>query len=498
MNPRSILLILAVFSLSITLPLTPYIINQAPFIGDSWVHVRYADSIVESGKYSLDEYNRMWPLINMLIAFLRLITGMPLITVSQFIPGLAGLSTLIIYLFLCRLRIGFISRLIGTLAFSFTPLYTPIIFYSAVMKETAALYPLLTLLYVSTFFSKPDKTHYILNLLASTAVILGHHFGGLVALFYLLSASLQRIYKNLSMDEWSGSILPALAFLYMLLYSAWNLLAINIIGLFFKFTAYDAVYILSFFTLISVSTLKMGNTPISVLAPILTLMALAGFRGVMYESITMQPPITVHEVAYYLVMGVLAAIGLKLSDHTVISLSSAIASIYLACAIWDVGYMAIVLFTKSLHYLSIPIAMGLALFCERIKHYQRCISIILALTLISTPFPGISLAIKGLSSYSSADILSLNILKEKISDQIIYTDTRLDYLARYLYNIKISLIPLTGRLKGMLLLSHVNENQGLLYGYERIQMGEVISDMDLREAEKYYDSLNIFLICLKW
>lgn len=497
MNPRSILPILTVFSLSIILPLTPYIINQAPFIGDSWVHIRYAEEIVETGSYSLNEYNRMWPLINMLLAFLRLITGMPPITVSQFIPWLAGLSPLIIYLLLRRLGLSPASRLIGVLAFSFTPLYTPIIFYSAVMKETATLYPLLTLLYVSTYFSKPDKLHYILNLIIFTAVILGHHFGGLVALLYLLSATLQRIYKNLAMNQQSRSILPTLTFLYMLLYSAWNFFAINIIGLFFEITAYDALYILFFFTLLLASTLKLGSAPISILAPILTLTALAGFRGLMYESITLQPPITIYEVAYYLAIGVLVAIGLKLSDYTVISLSMAIATIYLACALWDVGYMAIVLFTKSLHYLSIPIAIGLALFCEKMKHGQRCLNIILALTLTLASIPGLTLAMKGLSSYSSAELLSLDVLKEKLSDQAIYTDTRLNYLARYFYDMRINSMPLTSRLEGMLLLSHLNEGQGLLYGYERVQIGEVISDIALKEAERYYDSSNMFLIYLK-
>ncbi|MEM1586691.1 MAG: hypothetical protein QXX99_00320 [Candidatus Bathyarchaeia archaeon] len=487
---------LIVFFLSIILPLTPYMINGAPSIGDSWVHIRYAEDIVEAGGYSFNEYNRMWPLINMLLAFLRLITGMPTIVISQFIPGLAGLSSLIIYLLLFRLRVSFASRLIGILAFSYTPLYTSITFYSATMKETATLYPLLTLLYITAYFSEPKRSHLILNLMAFASVILGHHFGGLVALLYLLSTALQRIYESLAVNQQSGSILP-LTFIYAVLYLAWNFFATRIIGLFFEITIYDAFYIVSFFTLLLFSALKFGNTLTSILTPILTLTALAGFRGIMHESITFQTPITVYEIAYYLAIGIFAAIGLKLSKAIVTSLNVAIMSIYLACTLWDVGYTAIVLFTKSLHYLSVLIAIGLALFCEKIERGRRYLAIILALILILESIPGLVQALKGLSEYSLAEILSLSILKEKLPRQPIYADTRLNYLAKYLYSIEVGSIPLTGRLKGLLLLSCLNEIQGLLYGYERIQLYKVLSDASLKEAERYYDSLKLFLIYLR-
>lgn len=496
MNTRVFLPTLIVFFLSIILPLTPYIINRAPFMGDSWVHVRCAEDIVEAGGYSFDEYNRMWPLINMLLAFLRLVTGIPPVMVSQFIPGLAGLSPLIIYLLLSRLRVSLTGRLIGVLAFFYTPLYTSITFYSAVMKETATLYPLLTLLYVAMYFSKPGRYHLILNLTALAPVILGHHFGGLVVLLYLLSAALQRVYENLTMNQQPGRIL-LLTSLYTVSYLSWNFFAMRVIGSFFEITIYDTFYILSFFTLLSFLALKLGGTLISILTPILTLIALAGFRGVMYESVTFQPPITIYETAYYSVIGLLAAIGLKQNGAVVISLSVAIMSIYLACALWDVGYTAIVLFTKSIHYLSIPIAIGLALFCEKIKYRRHYLAIALASTLILASIPGLTQALKGLSGYSQAEILSLSVLKEKLPGHLIYTDTRLTYLTKYFYGIEVRSIPLAGRLKGLLLLSHLNEVQGLLYGYERVQIYKVIPDSSLKEAERYYDSSNLFLVYLR-
>lgn len=498
MSLRSILPAVVAFSTAMVLPLTPYMANGAPFIGDSWVHIRYAEDIVESGNYRLDEYNRMWPLINLLLAFLRLVTGIQPTIISQFIPGLAGLSPLMIYLMLRRLRVSRVSRLIGILAFSYTPLYTSITFYSATMKETSTLYPLLALLYAFIFLSKPGKPYYVLNLMLSASVILGHHFGGLVALFCLLSGALQRFYEGLAINQRSQSIHLPVASLYALSYLAWNFLAISIVGLFFEVTVYDALYLISFFTLFSALTLKLASTPISILSPILTLTSLAGFRGLMYESITIQPPITVYEVAYYLLIGVLAAIGLRLDDGSaVISLSAAIASIYLACTLWDVGYTAIVLFTKSLHYLLIPIAIGLALFCEKIKRGRHYLAAALALILVLASTPGFSQAIKGLSSYSSDELLSLGNLRKILLHKSIYTDTRLRYPAKYFYDMEVTSIPFTGRLKGLLLLSKLNEVQGFLYGYERVQLSEVISDSALKEAERYYDSSTIFLVALR-
>ena len=88
------ILIIIVLILAISTALSPWLMNKAPYIGDAWLHLRKAEDIVIQGRLKLEEYNDMWPLVNLLIVFYSTIVGLSPLISTQIIPFLVSLSTI--------------------------------------------------------------------------------------------------------------------------------------------------------------------------------------------------------------------------------------------------------------------------------------------------------------------------------------------------------------------------------------------------------------------
>jgi len=180
-----------VFFVSFLVPLLPFFIHGGPFISDCWIHMEIAFDAISSGilplKYGSSglTYNAQWPLINALFAFLILICGFDVLYVSQFVPLLAGLSAIPLYLV-----VKGVSKDVGISVFAVL-LYGlegfHVVFASSVMKETATLYVFMCFVFVYFLFflGRISWRHLVVLLVLSCGLLLGHHYLSLFALVFV-------------------------------------------------------------------------------------------------------------------------------------------------------------------------------------------------------------------------------------------------------------------------------------------------------------------------
>lgn len=194
-----------VFSISFLTPLLPFLVHGAPFISDCWIHMKIAFDAISSGilplKYNDSglTYNAQWPLINSLFTFFILICSFNVLYVSQFIPLLAGLSTIPLYLAVKGISKDIKISILATLLYSLEGFH--IVFSSSVMKETATLYILITFVYFLFFSERTRWEHLVVILLLSCGLLLGHHYLSLFTLVFVCFAACLSAWSSLQPRE---------------------------------------------------------------------------------------------------------------------------------------------------------------------------------------------------------------------------------------------------------------------------------------------------------
>lgn len=193
MRTHQTLYLTCTFTLALLVPLLPFLLNGAPFIGDTWIHLDLAEDITATGRYSLSSYNERWPLVNHLLVFIMLIGGLNSLQASQVVPLLVGLASLSIYAVCRRLGLPRGASALSVLFLTFNPLYSYVTFAGAVMKETATYYLTMLMLLVATLAlqQRTSKTRIALCTLLGLGIVLGHHFAGLIIFLFLWAQAAQ-------------------------------------------------------------------------------------------------------------------------------------------------------------------------------------------------------------------------------------------------------------------------------------------------------------------
>jgi hypothetical protein len=482
------------FILCIAFPLSPFLLNGAPYIGDAWIHLKIAEETLASSHYQLIDYNEKWPLINFLLIFIMAVTSLKPILASQIIPFLAGLTILPLYAFCRRLKLSEDSSIAAILFLTFNPLYSYVTFASAVMKETAAYY-LISSMLLAIALNNLKKA---LVLLIGLGIVLGHHFGALTILIFFFILAFYAILYRLKGKELSLKNVLAMALGFTIVFSIWNInnyLALRQVFSFIKaedLALLPALIILSAYSLYSDKGLFSARKPW--LIALAFLIAVLGLRGGVYALLQPTPPITIWEVRNYALAGALSLIGLAYALKNVYLKAYASASISLTLFAFLYGLTPIgfTLLIKSLHYFGLLLALGAGFFIQKLLK-QKLLGKISALSLIlfiiyASSF-GTALALNGLGAYRAGEVQEAFALKRFIEGLKAYGDTRASYLLPYASNISIQgLKPLKSE-KSFFILFKPNWEQGFLIGYDWIPKNSIITDEELIKWNKLWDSL---------
>jgi hypothetical protein len=446
--------------------LTPWLLNGAPYIGDSWIHLKKAKTIIESNKIGMNEYNDMWPLVNLLLVFYSNILNINLLTATQLIPFLVSLSIINIYLIVKKISNFWNSGIAAGIAFAFTPLYTFITFGSAIMKETASLY--LTTAIIAYVIS--NKMKYSCFVLLAIGLILGHHFASLAIILLLITLSIESFLEHLAgeKNEWIKILIATIIFtsfaicwiIYIILKIGW-FMPINLNSLIMISWIWLGSYIISKISRIGAIIFQLSLIPLASLA----------WRGHLHNIPTPTIPISIWEIRDIFIFLIPSLIGLakywkqKEVRSFLISTSTLIAF----SLTWSLDIEGLVIFTKSLHYYAIMLAIifGLSIPFILKRKFGKMISIIIMIYLILASTTGIALALDGPGAYHQKEYLQVKGLTKILSSQAMM-DVKLGYLAEY-FGLEYTSFhkPKPGE---YILLTRTDYTHGVLLGYVWVKL----------------------------
>jgi hypothetical protein len=446
--------------------LTPWLLNGAPYIGDSWTHLKKAKSIMESNRISMNEYNDMWPLVNLLLVFYSNILNINLLTATQLIPFLVSLSIINIYLIVKKISNFWNTGVAAGIAFAFTPLYTFITFGSAIMKETASLY--LTTAIIAYVIS--NKMKYSCFVLLALGLILGHHFASLAIILLLITLTIESFLEHLAgeTNEWIKILIATIIFtsfaicwiIYIILKIGW-FMPINLNSLIMISWIWLGSYIISRISRIGAIIFQLSLIPLASLA----------WRGHLHNIPTPTIPISIWEIRDIFIFLIPSLIGLakywkqKEVRSFLISTSTLIAF----SLTWSLDIEGLVIFTKSLHYYAIMLAIifGLSIPFILKRKFGKTISIIIMIYLILASTTGIALALDGPGAYHQQEYLQVKGLTKILSSQTMM-DVKLGYLAEY-FGLEYTSFhkPKPGE---YILLTRTDYTHGVLLGYVWVKL----------------------------
>ncbi len=396
-----------VFFISFLAPLLPFLIHGAPFISDCWIHMKIAFDAISSGilpleyNYSGLTYNAQWPLINALFTFIILICGFNVLYVSQFVPLLAGLSAIPLYLVVKGISKNVKISIFATLLYSLEGFH--VVFTSSVMKETATLYVLITFVFVYfLFFSgRTSWKHLAVLLLLSCGLLLGHHYLSLFALVFVCFATCLSAWSYLQPREHDDTF-PWLVLSALIFISVFTLRAIFLWEGFI--TIYDIAYIFvpllfsSFIITLWVSRCCVRKSHVSrfpKFSPLLVIIAfiLSYFviSGRVYFVVSPPSRSALFFIPGYFLIGFLSVLGFSRASGCnsemvyVRTYFSSFVCVIFASFLWGFDEIGIWLVVKASHHFAPVMALAstilLARTSERIKRVF-CLLLILG-TLVS-------------------------------------------------------------------------------------------------------------------
>ena len=476
---RSQVAILALaIPLAFIVPLLPFIINGAPHIGDSWIHLRIAEETVHLGRYQFTDYNTQWPLVNLLLAYAIVILNAPPVVATQIVPILSGLTMIPLFVLCRRLGLSSSSALFGIGFLSFNPLYTYFTFSGAVMKETTSYYLVLTFLMITTIKMKKMQG-YLVAALTSLGLVLGHHYAAMIVALYLIVLVVYRAFGMLHSESTSLTLLAAVVATYLALFISRNLGICWSIGLWFpSFTTSDVLLLsaciasLSLFGFGEAKDLRCIKTIITAGAFALCVVIL---RGGILAILTPTNPITLSECRYYLTAGAVSIVGLYFAFKRPEpkSLLVPTAGWLLFAFIYSLTEAGLVIFIKALHYFGILLAIGAAFTAHTIHkrfRFGKLASTLIILFLIYASSFGTIIALKGPGSYSAAEFTAMKQIVPITAGGKLYGDLKSNYLWSYLTSGRSGLAGVTPIVAGLkrgelILVTATNLEIGFLLNY---------------------------------
>lgn len=508
LRTRHTLYLACAFIPAFLVPLLPFLLNGAPFIGDTWVHLELAEDITATGSYSLYSYNERWPLVNFLVAFMMLVGGLSPLQASQVVPLLAGLASIPLYAVCRRLELPRDASAISVLFLTFNPIYPYVAFGGAVMKETATYYFTLLMLFAATLALKrqTSKAWIVLCTLVGLGIVLGHHFAGLVIFLFLWALTGNMLSDKLKRSDSRlfNAFIMAAGFSAMFIF--WNLLNYLSIGAFYPvFNITDLSLLIACFILLWTSLFKdngifSSKTPWLILAvfPIVAL----GQTGGIY--ILFQPsPFDILEAAGLPVLAAFGLVGLTLfciaglakglRKRSLKSYASAAVTMVLFAFLWGHTWSGFVLLTKSLHYIGPLLALGAgftaAAWLQKGNYGRlRVVAVIMVIIIVSSVET--HFVLNWLGAYSKGELEAACDFPA-ISQQVkVYGDTHAGYLFPYACGVTISEIKPLKDLEAnvLIILFKSNWEQGFLYEYDWIVTDAVAPDEQLLKRGRVFDS----------
>jgi hypothetical protein len=474
----------AVLVLAMLAVLSPWLVNGAPYIGDSWTHLKKVEDIIALGRMRFEEYNDMWPSINVLIALYSMVSGIVPLASTQIVPFLVALSSINLYILLSRLskKTGAVFSVPAALAF--TPLYTFITFGSAVMKETAAFF-LATL--AITYVTSP-RPRFLCLIILALGLVLSHHFATLFAfIFYIvmLVEDLSLTLNNRDSADLKKSLTAVLISGALAL--SWNSLVIYRIGWFLPISG--GFLLMVVFILLAVYTIsRVGVVSTSLFQAFIIPLSALAWRGQLHDIPTPVNTISVWEIRDLVVFIVPALIGLALfwRNKIIRSLLVSTNTLVVFSLTSDLGYNGLVTFTKSLHYYALFLSL---IFCLSLsfvssKKLGKIVSSIIVVFLIFASTTGIGLAINGPGAYHYVEYVELKLVKDRLYVPVV-TDVKLGYISDYL-NIRYSLF---SRLKGneYVLLTRSDFTHGILLGYVWVELSLFMPPNVMVSSDRLFD-----------
>ena len=488
---------------SIMIPLLPYLVNKAPFIGDSWVHMKIAEKTIRNGRYEIIEYNERWPVVNFLLVFLSLASGLSPFYAGIFVPFMVGLTTLPLYCLCKRLNLSSYAAIAAVSFLSLDPLYSYITFSGAVMKETATYYLFLSMLLAAVIAldSKITPSKFFLALILGMGIVLGHHYAGLVICLFLTVLSTYITLSKLKGGTYNLRSFLFIPLIYILVFLAWNWNNYSKIeGLHQFLELSDGLFLIAILVVVCVTLYQKFG--LLYLSPWLTigcvLIAVFGLRGRLYSLLQPVPKITIWEAWHYLMVGAIAFLGSYrgFKALSIRAFASTTISLVIFAFLWGSAYPGFVLLIKSLHYFGLLLAIlaGYAIsFFLRYKYLGKLLLIFLIILLIYASKPGTELALKGLGAYYREELDSLSNFKSKMNlhgaKVKVFGDTRVNYLGELL---DVPISGLTGLKKvkepSLIVLLKPNLQLGYLLGYDWVEK-KVLTPADrLLGQDKLVDS----------
>lgn len=462
---------LAVVLLSLAVGLFPLLSNGAPMVGDSWVHMGIAKNIASTGRYSMDSYNTFWPLVNMLLACMMIVPSLPSQAVMAIVPMLVGLSSLPLLLAARSISRSSRAYLLAPVFLFTCLLFSFVVFAGSIMKETAAYYLTVLLIYLLSRYGLPK----VATVLVGMGIVLGHHYAGLFSSLLLLSCLLL-CRRRMSVGIVAVPIVVS--------YAAWNYWAYSSIGQFFPAFSIQGIQILALiFAGVAGLTWLVGWPTLVALSSLSIVLGVWGLRGGLLTVLHREPPISLWEAKNYAIYALLPAGGLVKGNRGPVSaLAVSTISLLLFPFVWGRGYDSLVLLTKSLHYFALLAAIsGVILVMNLPRRYRAAITaVIVVILLYESSYSGL-LAMRGLSAYRSWEVQDMASLSRIMMPFHISSDTRLGYLATYYGAVH----------GGPLLISKVNVEEGFLLGYDWVPLSSVLGRTSSRD--RLYDSSLLML-----
>jgi len=428
MREKLILVVILVFAVFAVL--SPWLVNEAPYIGDAWIHLKKSEDIIAQGKLRFEEYNDMWPLVNLIIAFYSMVLDLPPLMATQIIPFLVSLSTINLYIISSRISRNSYAAFSTCMALILTPLYTFITFGSAVMKETAAFY-MATLLIAYLLIGRPSLVCF---LLLSFGLVVGHHFASLALFILLLSVLAEDISDMLGGDAPYLKRDLVMASVFSVSLFSWGFFVLSRVGWFLPVSgntlliamfAWFGVYVVS----------RMGRFSSVGLQALLIPLAALAWRGHLHDIPTPVSPTSIWEVRDLIIFMVPALAGLAFfwKDRIVRAMLVSTTTLIVFSLISGLDHSGLIVFTKSLHYYCVFLALIFGLSWSLIlrKRFGKVFLILASICLVLASIFGIGLALNGPGAYHDVEYVQLEGLRDKLGEPLVM-DLKLYYLSEYL------------------------------------------------------------------